>query len=65
MSIIKFDGNICILSGKRGINQVYIDTIMVIELSRMLVGIDGSEESEGSRIRCFHSKPEQCRADRR
>jgi nucleotide-binding universal stress UspA family protein len=45
MSIIKFDANICILSGKRGINQVYIDTIMVIELSRMLVGIDGSEES--------------------
>jgi nucleotide-binding universal stress UspA family protein len=44
MSIIKFDANICILSGKRGINQVYIDTIMVIELSRILVGIDGSEE---------------------
>jgi nucleotide-binding universal stress UspA family protein len=45
MSIIKFDANICILSGKRGINQVYIDTIMVIELSRILVGIDGSGES--------------------
>jgi hypothetical protein len=44
MSIIKFDANICILRGKRGINQVYIDTIMVIELSRILVGIDGSEE---------------------
>lgn len=45
MSIIKFDANICILSGKRGINQVYIDTIMVIGFSRILVGIDGSEES--------------------
>ena len=45
MNIIKFDANICILTGKRGINQVYIDTIMVIELSRILVGIDGSEES--------------------
>lgn len=45
MNIIKFDANICILTGKRGINQVYIDTITVIELSRILVGIDGSEES--------------------
>ncbi len=41
MNIIKFDANICILTGITGINQVYIDTITVIELSRILVGIDG------------------------
>lgn len=38
-----------------GINQVYIDNIMVIGFSRILVGINGSEESiRGSRIRCFY-----------
>jgi hypothetical protein len=33
------------ISEKGGINQVYIDTIMVIGFSRILVAIDGSEES--------------------
>jgi hypothetical protein len=45
MSIIRLDANICILSEKGGINQVCIDTIMVIGFSRILAGIDGSEES--------------------
>jgi hypothetical protein len=36
-----------ILGNNGGINQVYIDAIMVIGFSRMLVGIDGSGESMG------------------
>jgi hypothetical protein len=44
-----------ILWNNGGINQVYINAIMVIGFSRMLVGIGGSEESmRGSRILYFY-----------
>jgi hypothetical protein len=44
-----------ILWNNGGISQAYIDAIMAIEFSKILVGIDGIEEStSGSRIRYFY-----------